>query len=133
MKINSVLIHETNFVTLLGKRAENVCCQANFKLHALCKIRKYQQKSLDFIRVCFSFLVHLFISQFSEYFAMSQWNWLLQNEKVYYRALKVVDNCEKLFDDFLSIWNEVWVYERVFRGLVMEVSNSLYYIYPESI
>ena len=64
---------------------------------------------------------------------MSQWNWLLQNEKVYYRALKVVDNCEKLFDDFLSIWNEVWVYERVFRGLVMEVSKSLCYIYPESI
>ena len=79
MKINSVLIHETNFVALLGmsvnnnlkfrELTENVCCQANFKLHALCNMRKYQQKRLDIIQA-FLFLVQLFIDQSSEYFAM---------------------------------------------------------------
>ena len=113
--INTTEIEESRKVVLLGitidnllifnEHIDNLCRTANYKLHALRRIRKYL--SLEKAKL----LCNAFInSQFN--YAPLVWMFCrkkqyLKIQKIHHKALKVVYNSNKNYDELLRDNNEV--------------------------
>ena len=103
--------------------------QQFYKLHALRRIRKYL--SLEKAKL----LCNAFInSQFN--YAPLVWMFCrkkqyLNIQKNYHKALKVVYNSNKNYDEFLRDNNEVSIHQRHLRALICKVFKSLNNLKPE--
>ena len=136
--INSTETEETKKVILLGitadnlltsKHINNLCRTANYKLHALRRIRKYL--SLEKAKL----LCNAFInSQFN--YAPLVWMFCrkkqyLKIQKIHHKALKVVYNSNKNYNELLRDNNEFSIHQRHLRALICEVFKSLNNLNPE--
>ena len=137
--INSTEIEETKKVVLLGitidnlltfnEHIDNLCRTANYKLHALRRIRKYL--SLEKVKL----LCNAFInSQFN--YAPFAWMFCrkkqyLKIQKIHHKALKVVYNSNKHCNEPLWDNNEFSIHQRHLRALICEVFKSLSNLNPE--
>ena len=137
--INSTEIEETKKVVLLGitidnlltfnEHIDNLCRTASYKLHALQGIRKYQ--SLEKAKL----LCNAFInSQFN--YAPLVWTFYrkkqyLKIQKIHHKALKVVYNSNKNYNELLRDNNEFSIHQRHLRAFICEVFRSLNNLNPE--
>ena len=132
-------IEESRKVVLLGitidnllmfnEHIHNLCRTANYKLHALRRIRKYI--SLEKAKL----LCNAFInSQFN--YAPLVWMFCrkkqyLKIQKFHHKALKVVYNSNKNYNELLRNNNEVSIHQSYLRALICEVFKSLDNLNPE--
>ena len=137
--INTTEIENSRKVVLLGitidnllifnEHIDNLCRTANYKLHALRRIRKYL--SLEKAKL----LCNAFInSQFK--YAPLVWMFCrkkqyLKIQKIPHKALKVVYNSNKNYDELLRNNNEVLIYQSHLRALISEFFKSLNNLEPE--
>ena len=137
--ISSTEIEETKKVVLLvitinnlitfNEHIDNLCRTASYKLHALRRIRKYL--SLEKAKL----LCNAFInSQFN--YAPLVWMFCrkkqyLKIQKIHHKALKVVYNSNKNYDELLRDNNEFSVHQRHLRTLICEIFKSLNNLNPE--
>ena len=137
--INTTEIEESTKVVLLGitidnllifnEHIANLCCTANYKLHALRRIRKFL--SLEKVKL----LCNAFInSQFN--CALLLWMFCrkkqyLKIQKIHHKALKVVYNSNKNYDELLQNNNEVLIHQSHLHALICEVFKSLNNLNPE--
>ena len=137
--INTNGIEESRKIVLLGitidnilafnEHIDNLCRTANYKLHALRRIRKYL--SLEKAKL----LCNAFInSQFN--YAPLVWMFCrkkryLKIQKIHHKALKVVYNRNKNYDELLWNDNEVSIHQSHLSALKCEVFKSLNNLNPE--
>ena len=137
--IDSTEIEESIKIVLLGiaidnlltfnEHIDNLCRRANYKLYALRRIRKYL--SLEKAKL----LCNAFInSQFS--YAPLVWIFCrkkqyLKIQKIHHKALKVVYNSNKNYDELLRDHNEVSIHQRHLGVLICKVFKSLNNLKPE--
>ena len=123
MVINSITVKESNEVILLGitidnklvfkKHIENLCRTAQYKLHALTRIRKYLTLDKAIL------LGNTFInSQFN--YARLIWMFCRKTlyhkiEKTHHRTLKVICHSEESYENLLLENGSVSVYQRYLR------------------
>ena len=128
--INSTETEETKQVVLLGitidnlltfnEHIDNLCRIANYKLHALRRTRKYL--SLKKAKL----LCNAFInSQFN--YAPLVWMFCRKKQylKIHHKALKMVYNSNKNYNELLRDNNEFSIHQRHLRALICEVFKSL--------
>ena len=137
--INSTEIEETKKVVLLGitidnlltfnEHIDNLCRTANYKLYALRRIRKYI--SLEKAKL----LCNAFINSKFNY-APLVWMFCrkkqyLKFQKIHHKALKVVYNSNKNYNELLRDNNEFSIHQRQLHALICEVFKSLNNLNPE--
>ena len=139
LTINRTEIEESRKVVLLGitidnllifnEHIDNLCRTANYKLHALRRIRKYL--FLEKARL----LCNAFINSQFNYVPLA---WMfyrkkqyLKVQKIYHKALKVVYNSNKNYDKLFWNNNEVSIHQSHLRALIYEVFKSLNNLNPE--
>ena len=137
--INSAEIEETKKAVLLGittdnllsfnEHIDNLCRTANYKLHALRRIRKYL--SLEKAKL----LCNAFINSQFNYVPLV---WMfcrkkqyLKIQKIHHKALKVVYNSNKNYNELLRDNNKFSIDQRHLRALICEVFKSLNNLNPE--
>ena len=129
LKIGSITIKESDEVELLGitidkalnfkKHIENLCRTAQYKLHALRRIRKYL--TLDKAKL----LGNAFIdSQFN--YAPLIWMFChkatyLKMQKIHHKSLKVIYQSDASYDDLLQLSNSVSLHQRHLQFLLTEI------------
>ena len=108
-----------------------LCGNASYNLHALRRIRKYITP--DKAKVLYNAFIN---SQFS--YASIIWMFCrktdyLKMEKIQCKALKIVFNSNKSFEDLLSHSNEVSIHQKQLRQLTTEIYKNLTELKPEFI
>ena len=139
--INTTEIEESRKVVLLGitidnllifnEHIDNLCRTANYKLHPLRRIRKYL--SLEKAKL----LCNAFINRQFNY-APLVWMFCrkkqyLKIQKIHHKALKMVYNSNKSFDELFRNNNEVSIHQSHLRALICEVLKSLNNLNPKFI
>ena len=139
MVINSITVKESNEVILLGittdnklvfkKHIENLCRTAQYKLHALTRIRKYLTLDKAIL------LGNTFISSQFNYTPLI---WMFSRkilchkiEKNHHRTLKVIYQSEESYENLLLESSSVSLHQRHLRFLVTEIYKSATQINPE--
>ena len=115
-----------NNLLTFNEHIDNLCRTANYKLHALRTIRKLEKAKL----LCNAFIN----SQFN--YAPLVWMFCrkkqyLKIQKIHHKALKVVYNSNKNYDELLRDNNEFSIHQRHLRALICEVFKSLNNLNPE--
>ena len=128
-----IYLEEVDEVSLLGitldnkltfrKHINNLCQIAHYKIHALRRVRKYltQEKAKllnnAFIRSQFDYasVIWMFCSKES----------YKKLEKLHYKSLKIVYNCDKSYEELLSLSNEFSIHQRLLRSLASEIYKSI--------
>ena len=139
MVINSITVKESNEVILLGitidnklvfkKHIENLCRTAQYKLHALTRIRKYLTLDKAIL------LGNTFInSQFN--YAPLIWMFCRKTlyhkiEKIHHRTLKVIYQSKESYENLLLESSSVSVHQRHLCFLVTEIYKSAMQVNPE--
>ena len=107
-----------------GPHLEKLCKAARFKLHALCRIRKFltfeQAKLLanSFINTQFKYapLIWMFTSK----------NSLLKINKIHRRTLRVVyDDYSSTYEELLASHNDISIHQKHLKYVAIEVYKSL--------
>ena len=132
LKIGSITIKESDEVELLGitidkalnfkNHIENLCRTAQYKLHALRRIRKYltlgKAKLLGnaFIDSQFNYtpLIWMFCRKAT----------YLKMQKIHHKSLKVIYQSDASYDDLLQLSNSVSLHQRHLRFLLTEIYKS---------
>ena len=137
--INTTETEESRKVVLLGitidnllifnEYIDNLCRAANYKLHALRRIRKYL--SLEKAKLLYNAFIN---SQFN--YAPLVWMFYrkkqyLKIQKIHHKALKVVYNSNKNYDELLRNNNEVSIHQSHLRALICVIFKSLNNLNPE--
>ena len=123
--INTTEIEQSKKVVLLGitidnlltfnERIDNLCRTANYKLHALQKIRKYYlQRKLNFYATHLE-IVNLIMLYW--YVGFAEKKTYLKIQKIRYKTLKVVYNSTKNYYELLRDNNEVSIHQSHLHNL----------------
>ena len=139
LSVNTFTIDESDEVELLGltidkelnfsKHIDKLCRNAQYKLHALRRIRKYL--SLEKAKM----LGNAFIdSQFN--YAPLIWMFCrkglyLKMQKIHHKTLKVIYQSNKTYEELLELSETVSIHQRHLRFLVTEVYKSTSYLNPK--
>ena len=139
LEIESVTIKESDKVELLGitidkalnfkKHIENLCRIAQYKLHALRRIRKYL--TLDKAKL----LGHTCInSQFN--YAPLIWMFChkvtyLKMQEIYRKSLKVIYQSDASYDNLLQLSNSMSLHQQHLRFLLVEIYKSTGTLNPQ--
>ena len=133
MLINTITVKETNEVKLLGiaidkslsfkNHIDNLCRTANYKLHALRRIRKHltleKAKLLgsSFIESQFNYspLIWMFCKK----------TYYLKIEKIHYKTLKVIYNCNDSYEELLNRSRSLSIHQRHLHFLLTEIYKSI--------
>ena len=132
LKINSIVINESDTVELLGitidnkltfnEHINNLCSNVSYKLYALLGIRKYLTQDQG------KLLYNAFInSQFS--YATIIWmfyrkNQYLKIQKIHRKALRIVFNSDEGYDELLQMSNEITIHKKHLHRLKCQVLKS---------
>ena len=131
LKTGSITNKESDEVELLGitidkalnfkKHIENLCRTAQYKLHALRRIRKYLTLGKA------KLLGNAFDSQFN--YTPLIWMFChkttyLKIQKIHHKFLKVIYQSDASYDDLLQLSNSVSLHQRHFRFLLTEIYRS---------
>ena len=132
MVINSITVKESNEVILLGitidnklvfkKHIENLCTTAQYKLHALTRIRKYLTLDKTIL------LGNTFINSQFNYVPLI-WMFCRKTlyhkiKKIHHRTLKVIYQSEETYENLLLESSSLSVHQRHLRFLVTEIYKS---------
>ena len=139
LSVNTFTIDESDEVKLLGltidnelnfsKHIDKLCGNAQYKLHALRRIRKYL--SLEKAKM----LGNSFIdSQFN--YAALIWMFCrkglyLKMQKIHHKTLKAIYQSYKTYEELLELSETVSIHQRHLRFLVSEVYKSTSYLNPK--
>ena len=139
LKLNSICVQSNDDATLLGvmidknltfkKHVCNLVCKAQYKLHSLCRIRKFL--TIEKAKI----LGNAFIDSQFNYAPLI---WMLcrktlysKIEKIHHRTLKLVYGIDDSYNNFLLSSNSVSIHQRHLRFLVTEIFKSISQINPE--
>ena len=141
LKINSIKVEASDHVLLLGitidkkstfkQHVENLCPKAQYKLHALKRIRKFL--AIEKAKM----LGNAFIdSQFN--YAPLLWMFCRKTlyskiEKIHHKTLKVIYESNDTYENLLLQSNTVSVHQRHLRFLMIEIYKSLSQLNPQFI
>ena len=129
LKIGSITIKESDEVELLRitidkalnfkKHIENLCRTAQYKLHALRRIRKYL--TLDKAKLLGNAFIN---SQFN--YAPLIWMFYhkatyLEMQKIHHKSLKAIYQSDTSYDDLLQLSNSASLHQRHLRFLLTEI------------
>ena len=139
LSVNTFTIDESDEVELLGliidkelnfsKHIDKLCRNAHYKLHALRRIRKYL--GLEKAKM----LGNVFIdSQFN--YAPLIWMFCrkrlyLKMQKIHHKALKVIYQSNKTYEELLELSETVSIHQRHLRFFVTEVYKNTSYLNPK--
>ena len=139
LKINSIKVEASDDILLLGitidkkltfkQHIENLCRKAQYKLHALRRIRKFL--TIEKAKI----LGNAFIdSQFN--YAPLLWMFCRKTlyskiEKIHHKTLKVIYESNDNYDNLLLQSNTVSVHQRQLRFLMTEIYKSISQLNPE--
>ena len=139
LKINSIKVEASDDVLLLGitidkkltfkQHVENLCRKAQYKLHALRRIRKFL--TIEKAKM----LGNAFIdSQFN--YAPLLWMFCRKTlyskiEKIHHKTLKVIYQSNDTYENLLLHSNTVSVHQRHLRFLMTEIYKSISLLNPE--
>ena len=139
LKINSIKVEASDDVLLLGitidkkltfkQHVENLCRKAQYKLHALRRIRKFL--TIEKAKM----LGNAFIdSQFN--YAPLLWMFCRKTlyskiEKIHHRTLKVIYQSNDTYENLLLQSNTVSVHQRHLRFLMIEIYKSISQLNPQ--
>ena len=139
LNINQIKVKESQKVLLLGLTIDNqltsndhvdvLSSTANYKLHALRRIRKY----LTPIKA--RLLYNAFINSQFNYVSVI-WMFCLKKdyltiEKTQYKALKIIYNSNESYEELLTRNNEVSIHQKHLRALATEIYQSLADMNPD--
>ena len=138
LNINQIKVEESQRVVFLGLAVGNrltfknhvdmLCSIANYKLHALTRIRKYL--TLEKTKLLYNAFIN---SQFN--YASLIWMFCrkkdyLKIEKIQYKALKIIYSGES-YEELLARSNDVSFHQKHVRALAIEIFKSLADINPD--
>ena len=137
--INTTEIEESRKVVLLGitidnllifnEHIDNLCRTANYKLHALRRIRKYL--SLEKAKLLCNAFINNQFNYASLVWMFCRKKQYLKIQKIHHKALKVVYNSNKNYDELLRNNNEVSIHQSHLCALICEVFKYLNNLNPE--
>ena len=109
LNINNIRIREPQNVELLGLTIDNrlsfkdhismLCCRANYKLHALRRIRKYL--TLEKSKLLYNAFINNQFNYASIIWMFCRKQDYLEVEKIHYKALKIVNNSNECYEELL--------------------------------
>ena len=139
LKVNSIKVEASDDILLLAitidkkltfkQRIGNLCRKAQYKLHALRRIRKFL--TIEKVKI----LCNAFIdSQFN--YAPLLWMFCRKTlyskiEKIHHKTLKVIYESNDTYDKLLLQSNTVSVHQRHLRFLMKEIYKSISQLNPE--
>ena len=139
LKINSIKVEASDDVLLLGitidkkltfkQHVENLCRKAQYKLHALRRIRKFL--TIEKAKM----LGNAFIDSQFNYAPLL---WMFRRkiiyskiEKIHHRTLKVIYRSNDTYENLLLQSNAVSVHQRHLRFLMIEIYKSISQLNPQ--
>ena len=127
LKINSIVINESDtvidIVTTFNEHINNLRRNANYKLYALRRIRKYLTK--DQAKLIYNTFINSQFKYTSIIWMFSRKNQYLKNKKIHHKALKVVINSDDGYDELLQMNSEIFIHQKHPHALICKVFKSL--------
>ena len=106
-----------------------LCRRASYKLHALGRIRKYL--TLEKSKLLYNAFINNQFNYASIIFMFCRKQDYLEVEKIHYKALKIVYNSNKCYEELLIQNNEVSIHQKQLRTLSTEIYKSLTVVNPD--
>ena len=141
LNINQIKVKETQKVLLLGLTIDNqltfkdhvdmLCITANYKLHALRRIRKYLTPVKA--RLLYNAFINSQFNYASVICMFCHKKDYLKIEKIQYKSLKIIYNSNESYEALLTRNNEVSIYQKHLGALATEIYKSLADINPDFI
>ena len=139
LKINSIVINESNTMELLGitidniltcnEHINNLSCFASYKLYALHRIRKYLTQ--DQARLLYNAFINNQFNYVPIIWMFCQNNQYLKIQNINHKSLKVVFSKNAGCDELLQMSNEITIHQKHLHALIYEVFKSLKNSTPE--
>ena len=133
LNINNIKIRESQNVELLGLIIDNrltfkgqinmLCRRANYKLHALRRIRKCL--TLEKLKLLYNNFINNQFNYASIIWMFCHKQDYFEVEKIHYKALKIVYNSNECYEELLIRNNEVSIHQKQLRTLATEIYKSL--------
>ena len=130
LKFNSNVINESDTVELLGIKIRNIlifnehinnlCCNASYKLYALCRIRKHL--SQDQAKLLYNAFINNQFNYAPIIWMFRRKNQYLKIQKSHHEALKVAFNS---YDELLQMSNEITIHKKHLHALICKVFKGL--------
>ena len=103
--------------------------RANYKLHALRRIRKYL--TLEKSKLLYRAFMNNQFNYASIIWMFCRKQDYLEVEKIHYKALKIVYNSNECYEELLIRNNEVSIHQKQLRTLATEIYKSLTDVNPD--
>ena len=139
LNINQIKVDKSQKVVLLGLTIDNrltfkdhvdmLCSTANYKLHALRRIRKYL--TLEKTKLLYNAFINSQFNYASVIWMFCRKKDYLKIEKIQYKALKIIYNSSESYEELLTRSNEVSIHQKHLRALATEIYKSLADINPD--
>ena len=129
LNINQIKVKESQKVLLLGLTIDNqltfkdhvdmLCSTANYKLHALRRIRKYLTPVKA--RLLYNAFINSQFNYASVIWMFCRKKYYLKIAKIQHKALKIIYNSNESYEALLTRNNEVSIHQKHLRALEMDV------------
>ena len=139
LSVNTFTIDESDEVELLGltidkelnfsKHIDKLCRNAQYKLHALRRIRKYL--SLEKAKMLGNAFIDSQFNYASLIWMLCRKRLYLKMQKIHHKTLKVIYQSNKTYDELLELIETVSIQQWHLRFLVPEVDKSTSYLNPK--
>ena len=139
LKINLTCVQSSDDVTLLGvmidknltfkKHIDNLVCKAQYKLHALRRIRKFL--TIEKAKILGNAFVDSQFNYASLICMFCRKTFYSKIEKILHRTLRVIYGIEDSYSNLLLRSNSVSIHQRHLRFLVTVIFKSISQINPE--
>ena len=139
LNINQIKVDKSQKVVLLGLTIDNrltfkdhvdmLCSTANYKLHALRRIRKYL--TVEKTKLLYNAFINSQFNYASVIWMFCRKKDYLKIEKIQYKALKIIYNSSESYEELLARSNEVSIHQKHLRALATEIYKSLADINPD--
>ena len=106
-----------------------LCSTANYKLHALRRVRKYL--TLEKAKLLCNAFINSQLNYASAIQMFCRKKDYLKIEKIQYKALKIIYNSSESYEELLTRSNEVSIHQKHLRALATEIYKSLADINPD--
>ena len=123
LNINQIKVEESEKVVLQGLTIDNrltfkdhvdmLCSTANYKLHALRRIRKYL--TVEKTKLLYNAFINSQFNYASVIWMFCRKKDYLKIEKIQYKALKIIYNSSKSYEELLTRSNEVPIHQKHLR------------------
>ena len=139
LNINQIKVDKSQKVVLLGLTIDNrltfkdhddmLCSTANYKPHALRRIRKYL--TVEKTKLLYNAFINSQFNYASVIWMFCRKKDYLKIEKIQYKALKIIYNSSESYEELLARSNEVSIHQKHLRALATEIYKSLADINPD--